>query len=34
MEPFYFPVVFGILVWAGLWLRDEKLRMIIPFHKG
>lgn len=24
--PFYFPVVFGVLVWLGLYLRDEKLR--------
>ncbi len=25
-EPYYFPVVFGILVWLGLYLRDHKLR--------
>jgi len=31
---FVFPVVFGILVWAGLFLRDEKLRSLIPFRKN
>jgi DoxX-like family len=27
-----FPVVFGILIWGGLYLRDERLRLLIPFH--
>jgi hypothetical protein len=30
-EPYYFPIVFGILTWAGLYLRDSTLRSIIPF---
>ncbi len=25
-----FPVYFGALVWAGLYLRDERLRSLIP----
>jgi hypothetical protein len=25
-----FPVVFGCLVWGGLWLRDERLRRLLP----
>lgn len=25
-----FPVIFGILLWGGLYLRDERLRMLIP----
>ena len=29
-QPFYFPVVFGILVWLGLYLRDARLRSYIP----
>jgi hypothetical protein len=29
-EPFYFPVVFGVLVWAGLFLRDNRLGALIP----
>jgi hypothetical protein len=32
-QPLYFAAVFGILVWAGLYLRDEKLRELIPFRK-
>ncbi|GGB86010.1 DoxX family protein [Dyadobacter sediminis] len=32
-QPLYFALVFGILVWAGLYLRDEKLRSLIPFRK-
>jgi len=32
-HPYLFPVVFGVLVWAGLFLRDEKLRALIPLRK-
>ncbi len=31
-EPFYFPVVFGILVWVALYLREERLRALIPLR--
>ena len=27
-----FPVVFGVLLWAGLWLRDELLQKLIPLR--
>jgi DoxX-like family len=27
-----FPVYFGVLVWGGLFLRDEGLRALIPFR--
>jgi hypothetical protein len=27
-----FPVIFGVLVWAGLFLRDEPLRALIPLR--
>jgi hypothetical protein len=27
-----FPVVFGILVWLGLYLRDRRLRVLIPLR--
>jgi len=27
-----FPVVLGVLVWGGLWLRDERLRALIPLR--
>ena len=26
-----FPVYFGVLVWAGLYLRNDRLRALIPF---
>ncbi|MEP7143261.1 MAG: DoxX family protein [Ferruginibacter sp.] len=28
-HPYFFPVVLGILIWFGLFLRDEKLRTLI-----
>jgi hypothetical protein len=27
-----FPVIFGIIVWAGVYLRDCKLRAVFPAH--
>ncbi|MEP7339654.1 MAG: DoxX family protein [Acidobacteriota bacterium] len=27
-----FPVIFGVLIWAGLYLRDERLRSLIPMR--
>jgi len=30
--PVLFPVVFGALLWGGLWLRDERLRALIPLQ--
>ena len=29
---FVFPVVLGILLWGGLYLRDGRLRVLIPFR--
>lgn len=31
--PYWFPVIFGILTWAGLYLRDPALRAIFPWRK-
>lgn len=28
--PIVFPVVFGVLLWGGLYLRDPRLRNLIP----
>jgi hypothetical protein len=28
-----FPVYFGVLVWGGLWLRERRLRELIPLLK-
>ena len=27
-----FPVIFGVLLWGGLWLRDKQLRALIPLR--
>jgi hypothetical protein len=28
-----FPVIFGVIVWGALWMREESLRAIFPFRK-
>lgn len=32
-DPFFFPIVFGILIWLGLYLRDPRLRSLVPLTK-
>jgi len=31
-QAFYFPIVFGILLWAGLVLRNDRLRILLPMQ--
>jgi hypothetical protein len=31
--PILFPVVFGIMVWGGLYLRDPRIRAMVPMRK-
>jgi hypothetical protein len=31
-EPFYATVILGMLIWLGLYLRDERLRALIPLR--
>lgn len=31
-DPFYFPVVLGMVVWGGLFLRDDRLRSLLPLR--
>ena len=31
-QPWYFPVVFGILVWIAMYLRDPRLRELVPLR--
>jgi hypothetical protein len=33
-DPFYVQVLVGVLVWLGLWLREPRLRALIPFRQG
>lgn len=32
-EPFYMAIILGMLVWGGLYLRDERLRTFIPLRQ-
>ena len=32
-EPWFFPVIFGAVLWLGLLLRDRKLQAIFPWRK-
>jgi len=32
-QPFWFPVMMGVLLWAALFLREERLRALIPLRK-
>jgi hypothetical protein len=32
-EPWFLPVIFGILVWGGLYLRDARIRALIPMNE-
>ena len=31
-QPFYFPIIFGVLVWGGLYLREKRLHARIPLR--
>lgn len=31
-DPFFAPVILGVLVWLGLFLRDPRLRELIPLR--
>lgn len=32
-QPFFIPVLFGVIVWGCLYLRDERLRALLPFER-
>jgi hypothetical protein len=31
-EAFFMPIVLGVLVWGGLYLRDDRLRALLPLR--
>ena len=31
--PVVFPVILGALLWGGRYLRDERLRSLVPWHR-
>ena len=32
-QPFWFPVMMGVLLWAALFLREDRLRVLIPLRR-
>ena len=30
--PFWFPIVFGVFIWTALFLRDGRLRRLVPLR--
>ena len=32
-EPFFMPILLGVLVWGGLFLRDQRLRALLPLRQ-
>jgi hypothetical protein len=33
-EAFYSPIILGVLVWLGLYLRDPRVRALLPLRNG
>ena len=33
-DPFFAPVITGVLVWIGLWLREPRLRALTPLRSA
>lgn len=33
-EPVFMPFLIGVVVWGGIFLRDPRLRELIPFRRG
>jgi hypothetical protein len=31
-EPFFVPIVVGVVIWAGLFLRENRLRALLPLR--
>ena len=31
-DPFFGPIILGVLVWVGLFLRDNRLRALVPLR--
>jgi hypothetical protein len=32
-DPFYIPIILGVLLWLGLFLRDTRLRALVPWRR-
>lgn len=31
-DPFFMPILVGVLIWGGLYLRDARLRALVPLR--
>ena len=31
-QPFYYPIIFGVFVWGGLYLRENRLHALVPLR--
>lgn len=31
-DPFYTPIIVAVMIWLGLWLRDLRVRALIPLR--
>lgn len=31
-DPVHLPIIFGVVIWLGLWLREPRLRQILPLR--
>jgi len=31
--PVTFPIILGVLIWGGLWLRDDRVGVLIPLRQ-
>ncbi len=31
-DPYFMPPLLGVLLWVSLWLRDPRLRVLLPFR--
>jgi len=32
-DPYFMPIVLGVFIWGGLFLRDSRLRSLIPIRR-
>lgn len=32
-DPFFMPILMGIVIWGGVFFRDDRLKALIPFRK-
>ena len=33
-DPFFIQIILGVVVWVGIWLREPRLRALLPVRTG